>query len=210
MYGWSVNDGKLTEQIIQEKDTNVYGWSVNDGKLTEQIIQEKDTNVFGWSVAVDGHHMAVSSNSEVFTYKFDVSSNKWVNSGRLAMPHWQLRWHYVSMQKNILVATMSEEEGPPSTFCGHVYKLSETNNNNNTNDNTNDNNDDSNNNNSSSSAPSIEWRHVAVLTTYWDPMESSQSLHASVGIDGELVYVGRRNIVDYGRVFVYNISQIID
>ena len=170
----------------------VHVYNNNGGKWVEtQTIQQQGVNMFGWSVTIDGSHMAVSADDEVFTYQQDATSNKWIKNGHFTVQSSNYI-PIVSIQKDTLVATLTDYRHHP-TVSGYVYKLSTNNNNN-------------------GSVTSWMWNHRAVLTTKTDPLTSVNQEH-TVSVEGRYAFIGRC-VEDYddgvGKVFVYDMADISD
>ena len=107
-----------------------------------QAIEQDGAWDFGWSVAIHGQHLAVVSESVVFTYMLDHHSNTWINNGKLSVPGESS----VLIQNDTLLATLIDMGNHPDV-CGIVYKLKTTNSNGNSNSNKNNNNNNINSNN---------------------------------------------------------------
>ena len=135
---------------------------------------------------------------KTFTYQFNTTSHVWINNGQFSLP---TGYPSLSMEKDTLVATLSNHDNHP-TLCGYVYKLSIDNNNNNNNENNNDNSDNGN------ADGIVQWKHNATLTTRTDLITGDQD--QTVSVEGHYVYIGRWGIYPHsvGKVFVCDTSNI--
>ena len=146
-----------------------------------------------------GHHMAVGNyNGVLVTYKFDRQRNSWIRNGKHSVPG---MGSDVSMQKNLLVVTVSDWQRHPAV-CGIVYKLTAT---------TATTNDNNNNNNRSVTTMSnknnndvnIVWKEFARLTIRGDPLKAFKGI-SSVSIENGIVFTGSGQD---GKVFIHKLSN---
>ena len=165
----------------------VYVFNNKGGKWVKtQIIQQQGVHHFGLSVTIDGRHMAVGAWHKVFIYQQDATANKWIENGQFSVK--PSNEPGVSMQKDTLVATFSDDDHP--TVSGYVYKLST--------------------NKNDGNVTSGTWIFRAVLTTKTDLVTSPDQTHRAVSVEGRYAFIGRYYDSGFGKVFVYDLADISD